>query len=551
MSSKDRMHGILHCPKTSQYLCMTSFYHDETTIGSRLHDEAGSSPVEGSPNVSDTSFAKDLTGSQTEFQIDSVREQIRTFFGRVFANSEVEQLIKVSSPTDSFGDLQDKLQTGSVDERMYSAVLGLNKIRDANLRRMQSGVAEDIRSDMELFVSELVGCRLGNPNSATKLEFATPAAESRFYREVLFNYFEYSQFDREISTVNRNLLGMLITDSVQVMNLDSIKIVPPAHTVTEADLLKDLPGDAPIWAIDFYVHEIEKNGTKVCGGFATQNIVNIDHHAPCKEMAQQITSTDLALEYVLHNGYPDPLTRLAINHFDTDSTLAVLIASGLLPRIPFWSTIARAADHTGEPMIEASLLQALNPRAARSGDQAPLFYSAQNLARLFQGEPLSVDAQLKLDAYNERRAEATQILKEGKRCSILADGKVAFIALDKDIESSFFLDEMKKSHPDVAVIVIFAKGRSDNVPILKLRLIEENSAGYDLNDINPDFLPEGYGGRWNAGSSGRKVVSKPNRKGRCAGDLTLKEAKKIALGIGLCFRAILDGRSTHSDESDQ
>ena len=105
--------------------------------------------------------------------------------------------------------------------------------------------------------------------------------------------------------------------------------------------------DGQIIVCDAYVTGIER-GDLVAGGYALGKVLNVDHHAPTRQMQRLVSSANLAIERVVSGGVATPGDVVLINHTDCDSILSSGIVSGRLDPEARFGAAAIAADHTGE-----------------------------------------------------------------------------------------------------------------------------------------------------------------------------------------------------------
>jgi hypothetical protein len=100
--------------------------------------------------------------------------------------------------------------------------------------------------------------------------------------------------------------------------------------ILEVNELKDRFPGKRIIVCDAYVNGAE-NGTSRSFGYKYKGIVVIDHHAPIKRFATNISSTNLAIAGI---GEKDirigDNTVIIINHTDADAILSASIIAGIL-----------------------------------------------------------------------------------------------------------------------------------------------------------------------------------------------------------------------------
>lgn len=278
---------------------------------------------------------------------------------------------------------------------------------------------------------------------------------------------------------------------VDVLHERPISLYEEKRVITAAEL-KDFFVGKKVYACDFYVSNIEKESQEIDGGFEMEGLANIDHHAPIEKMTRQVTSTDMAIEYVKKYGPVGDAENYAvvINHTDCDSVLSSAIMRGIIPPEERFSVAALAADHTGEAEDVAELLQAFK-------DERDLEFSIRNLDLFLKHKSLEPAAEELLNKRKNDRERATQIVESG---SVNQVGRVAYIETSEKIEAGLFAPLI----PDAVVFVISTPMK--NKPGFfetKVRLGAVAPEGFTLRDLNMDEIDPNYGGRWNAGNNKR------------------------------------------------
>ena len=289
---------------------------------------------------------------------------------------------------------------------------------------------------------------------------------------------------------NESLVGKL--EKLPVELLPEKPNRPSADGEYTIEELREKIPNGKIIACDFYLQGIE-DGEDNNYGFVDldRDIVNIDHHSPVLKMAKQISSTNLALEYVKENGAVGSNAHVLISHTDCDSVLSSSIVRGILLPEDRFGVAAISADHTGEKNEIADLLQAL-------GDKRDLSFSLRNLEKLLAGEQIDEEALKLLEKRYEDREKAREIVENGNFEKI---GSVYFTSVQEKIDGGLLPAVL----PNASVIVIGSPMKND--PSLwenKVRLGMNCPDGLTLDMLE---LPN-FGGRWNAGSTKRKGGTK-------------------------------------------
>lgn len=278
---------------------------------------------------------------------------------------------------------------------------------------------------------------------------------------------------------------------VDILRERPITLYEEKRVITAAEL-KDFFAGKKVFACDFYVSDIEKNSQEIEGGFEMEGLANIDHHAPIEKMTRQVTSTDMAIEYVKKHGPISDAENFAVvvNHTDCDSVLSSAIMRGIIPPENRFSVAALAADHTGEADDVAELLQAFK-------DKRDLEFSIRNLDLFLQNKPLEPEAEELLTKRKNDRERAGQIIESGSASRV---GHVVYIETSERIEAGLFAPLI----PDAIVFVVSIPMKSQpGFFETKVRLGAAAPEGFTLRDLNMDEIDPNYGGRWNAGNNKR------------------------------------------------
>lgn len=242
--------------------------------------------------------------------------------------------------------------------------------------------------------------------------------------------------------------------------------------------------------LDLYIKDIEKIGKWEGNAMRIDNILSIDHHAPIEEFSKNISTTNLAIEWVNKNGILDKNYSVVINHIDCDSLLSSLIIRGILPPSERFGKAAIAADHTGEENEIADLLQALQ-------DTRDLEFSIRNLELLLKGKELDLKAQKLFEKTYIDRKRVKEVVEKGEM-NIL--GGITYIKLNKKIESSYFPALV----PDAQVILTFSPHlKNPNHWESKIRLGLKAPVGLTIGKLEIEDIDPSFGYRWDAGGNSR------------------------------------------------
>lgn len=285
------------------------------------------------------------------------------------------------------------------------------------------------------------------------------------------------------------------SDFLKKLEKAPIDIYVKKARVYPEELKQKFPGKK-IFVCDCYVVGIE-NGLENDGGYEKDGIVTIDHHALTKRMQKEISSTNLAIEYVKKNGIignDAKDTVVVINHTDCDSVLSSAILRGILPPEERFGQAAIACDHTGEENKIGDLLQSLQY-------ENDLEFSLRNLQLLLRNQPLENDAQKMLETRYNNRKKAKEIIKNGQYSQI---GKTACVILNKKIDGELFVPLIP--HAEVIVLANPLEANSEKWEI-ELRIGKSGAFKgliLDKKKIS-EKIDSNYGGRWNAGSNARSA----------------------------------------------
>lgn len=266
-----------------------------------------------------------------------------------------------------------------------------------------------------------------------------------------------------------------------------IHLLSQRPNVSESELLS-LFGGAVI-ATDCYVVGAE-SWDSVIGGYERGRILNVDHHAPTERMQREISSANLAIERVRTLGLPAQDTQIVLTHTDCDSVLSAGILSGRLPADDRYGDAALAADHSGEPLPIAELLQALD-------DERNLELSFSALAMLEKGLELPHSVQQALAQRAREREIAGELVSSG---AVQMHGPVAVLRTVESLDGSFFAPLL----PHAQIILLARPHESDPAKLeVKLRRGWAAPASLTLQGLGVQQFDSAYGGRWNAGSNRR------------------------------------------------
>lgn len=283
-------------------------------------------------------------------------------------------------------------------------------------------------------------------------------------------------------------------DYVDLLKQLPITLIPEADKIF-IEGLRDLVPDKNILLCDAYIQTIE-TGERDSVGFLKDGILNIDHHAPVEEMSRQVSSANLAIQYVLEKGVVPKDWVTIINHTDCDSVLSSAIMRGILEPLKEFGDAAIAADHTGEPNPIGDLLQSLQAKR-------DIEFSLRNLQLLRLGKPLEAEAQALLQERLLDRERAKALVESEFKTN--QSGEVSYASIDKKLDAGL----LPALLPNAKVILTYSpfidKETTQAVPgryEVKSRLGMTAPSGTDLRRIMTSVDPA-FGGRWNAGSNKR------------------------------------------------
>ena len=293
---------------------------------------------------------------------------------------------------------------------------------------------------------------------------------------------------------------MIIDRNPELMSLDHISSLAPADkqiividcNINDMFATKDENG------IRINEPKLNKDAISIEGGFRVGNVTNIDHHFPTPEFSAQISSTNLAIEYVRKYGPAAMDTTVIINHTDCDSILASAIIRGILPPDYIFGFSAIAADHTGEPDEIADFLGEVNDvKDEDMSGNLRLEFALRNLQLLLDGKQLEPLAQKMLENRINNRELAKSVIQDIK---ISESGNLYYIYLNNKIDSTL----LPALLPKAKIVLTFSRdsGLPEGTFVAKVRLGMAAPEGSDTRVIMKNVDPK-YGGRWNAGSNKR------------------------------------------------
>jgi hypothetical protein len=259
------------------------------------------------------------------------------------------------------------------------------------------------------------------------------------------------------------------------------------------DDLKEHYSGGLVYACDFYVDGAEK-GLSVPGGYKTDWLVNIDHHAATERMRKKISSTTLAIDHVKKFGPASSKDVIIINHADCDSILSSRIMSGDIEPLDIFNEAAIAADHTGAENEIADLLQALDSDGFKNHE-----VSFNSMLQFLNGGMKNLDQNIQkaLDNRLQKRRCACELVAG----NIFSDiGRLTYAVLTEKTDGELFLPFLKKAY-----VIMTASPHTDgnDTWIIKVRLGNCAPKGLSLKDIDFSMFDQKYSGRWNAGSNNR------------------------------------------------
>lgn len=304
----------------------------------------------------------------------------------------------------------------------------------------------------------------------------------------------------------------------EILEEKPIELLPEAAEYTKEQLKEMFPGKRLV-VCDFNVKGLDSN-LSADENFKKYGILNIDHHSDAPEMERQISSTNLAIEWIRKHSdlLRDELGEcvFAAHHIDCDSVLSNALMRGILPRddesLDKFGAAAIAADHTGAEDKIADLLQAIQDRRDNNGERS-LAYSLEQLQLMLEGKPLDREAENLLQERYVKRRKLQEMVKDNGFKMV---GGVAYAVLGEKIDGSLVpgvLVKAPKPLSEAKIILLFspledesASGRRE----VKIRLGAAAPTGMSLRRLGINkSLDEGgvdpaFGGRWNAGNNKRR-----------------------------------------------
>lgn len=277
-------------------------------------------------------------------------------------------------------------------------------------------------------------------------------------------------------------------DLIEKLRENPIELIEESQNIDPEKLKENYQGEIII--CDAYVNEIEKtNFDPENNTFSDEKIFSIDHHAPIEQFEKNISSTNIAIEFVKKNG---PITdrTTVINHTDCDSILSSLIIKGILPPDEKFGEAAISADHTGAENEIADLLQSLQY-------ERNIELSLKNLQLLLEEKPLELKAQ---ELFQKRIAEREKVKEIVANKDFEEINGIVYTELNEKIDPTLLINQL----PEAKIILSFSPLPKD--PSLSEVRIRRGMSAPDelsLNKLNiTDFDPN-WGCRWNAGSNRR------------------------------------------------
>lgn len=300
---------------------------------------------------------------------------------------------------------------------------------------------------------------------------------------------------------------------------DSIRIIgklgerekdEPTPSDVSAKVIKSLyPLSERLMTTDFLVLSDTRSALfssdgRLAGFLCDEGVISIDHHVPDEPLVQRhISSTNMAIAYVETFGPWGTESPVMGTHKDADSILSAGILAGLLEPIQIFGEAAIEADHRGGENSIADLLQSLRDR----GDETDITDSLACLITLLtQGERYLPDyAKQALLTRRRQRAQLQRLVETGAFAHV--ENGVYYAELPERINGELLPALLSKA----SVIVVaypLAEGkkteeqRRNRTPVfeVKTRTGTMFPEGRSLQEFD---LPH-WGGRWNAGSTGRQ-----------------------------------------------
>ena len=277
-------------------------------------------------------------------------------------------------------------------------------------------------------------------------------------------------------------------DLIEKLRENPVELIKESQDVDPEELKENYQGE--IVVCDAYVDGIERTNfdPENCT-FSDEKILTVDHHAPTEQFEKNISSTNIAIEFVKKNG-PITDSTIVINHTDCDSILSSLIMKGILPPDERFGKAAISADHTGTENEIADLLQSLQY-------ERDVEFSLKNLQLLLEKKPLEPKAQ---ELFQGRIAEREKVKEIVANKDFKEINGIVYIELNKKIDPTLLIKQI----PEAKIILNFSPLLKDP-NLLEARMRRGMSApdGLCLNKLNVTDFDHNWGGRWNAGSNKR------------------------------------------------
>jgi hypothetical protein len=247
---------------------------------------------------------------------------------------------------------------------------------------------------------------------------------------------------------------------------------------------------ATIVVADCYVTDSETWSPRPWGWETTVGgrcVINVDHHAPDPRFYRNVSSGNLASQYVREQG---PADLVVINHTDCDSVISSALLAGLIPPKSRYDDAVIAADHTGATNVIADLLQSLDPLR-------DLDASLRNLRLLEKGKSIEPVAARLIRHRLEERERARKLVEDGTftRIGLVAE---ATLGPGQRVPGEFLPSLL----PD-AWAIVSGSPMEGGLWETKIRLGSAAPAGANLFSMGVSKAEPAFGGRWNAGSTKR------------------------------------------------
>jgi len=265
----------------------------------------------------------------------------------------------------------------------------------------------------------------------------------------------------------------------------SVVLIPLA-TLVDYEYLESTYGDKDVFICDTYVQEAE-NWEEIEGGYKKGRYINIDHHAPGERMSKFVTSTCLACDYVKKHGVVGKDSIVLINHTDCDSILSSQIMIGFLEPETRYAEASIDSDHTGR---ENYLADALQSCAYFQNIEKSL----ECLNSVLSKRKMPQDCYFQ---YKKRLNERQSLASSVQKGEFKQEGALHYISREKKVDTAL----LPALIPDSIIIGVFSPQGNGNISV-SLRLGLNPPPGYHLNQQG---FPDGFCGRWNAGSNTRRV----------------------------------------------